>query len=304
MKLIVKSILLVSLLVVIVGATLACSASSAGSINPSTPGLAVTPPSPVFKVDNLAVNPSEINAGTQTLVTANVINTGNTEEAYKENIRIDSTETQSLPTFLGSDTVNIAAGATQLVTVPVIIKNPGKYKITWGGSSQTLLVNPQEASNPGNLQSAPPSTAPDFAAVDVVTGKKISLKQYFGAPILLNFVNYGCDPNVNEIVSAQLMAVKQLKDQGQDFTPVSVFCGCCSPEVLKKFAKENNFNWPWVLDSDYSIARKYSSNLKRFGYPTLVFINSEGNITDTAGYIDTTALKEKLNNIGTSVQVY
>lgn len=280
MKLSVRVITVACSLLVISVLLAACAGTK---VITSNPPIVTVSPSPVniFKVDNLAVNPSEINAGVQTLVTAKVTNTGGTEDSYQGNIRVDNTTAPLLPAFLGSDKVSIPAGATQLLSVPMTIRNPGTYKVTWDGVSQTLLVNPEEVSNPNSPQSNGPGIAPDFTAVDVVTGKTVSLKQYSGSIILLNFVNYGCNPSTNQIVGAQLLAIKQLQSQRNDFIPFSVFCGCCPPEELRQFARDNNLNWPWVLDSDYSIARKYGNYLKRFGYPTLVFIDKDQFIDET-----------------------
>ena len=184
-----------------------------------------------------------------------------------------------------------------MLSVITTINNPGTYKVNWDNVSQNLMVNPEEISAANSSQITTPSAAPDFSAVDVVTGKKVSLSQYKGSIILLNFVNYGCDPSTNNRVGAQLLAMKQLQSQRSDFVPFSVFCGCCPPEVLRQFAKENGFNWPWILDTDYSIANKYANYLKKFGYPTLIFIDKDQLITEVTGYTDLTGLNDKITKI-------
>ncbi|MFC2066076.1 peroxiredoxin family protein [Chloroflexota bacterium] len=139
--------------------------------------------------------------------------------------------------------------------------------------------------------------APDFTSVDVVTNQEITLSSFKGSMVLLNFVNYGCDPSLNNVVSKQLLAIKELKSQRSDFMPVSVFCGCCTPEVLRDFAEQNDLTWPWILDTDYSIVRNYASYLRKYGYPTLIFIDQEQNIREVAGYSDLSALSSKLDQI-------
>jgi hypothetical protein len=114
-------------------------------------------------------------------------------------------------------------------------------------------------------------------------------------------VNYGCNPSLNDKVDAQLQAIKQLSQQRTDFVPLSVFCGCCSPDVLRQFAKQNSFNWPWVLDTNYTIAPQYAKFLKMYGYPTLIFIDSNQAINDVSGYTDLAGLSDKINKI-TAVQ--
>lgn len=137
--------------------------------------------------------------------------------------------------------------------------------------------------------------APEFSAVDVTTGEPISLSQYKGTVILLNFVNYGCDPTTNQVVSAQLLAIRDLREQRDDFMPLSIFCGCCPEDVLRDFAQQNNLSWPWVLDSDYSVIGLYLDYVKIYGYPTLVFIDSDQHITDVTGYCDISTLSTKID---------
>jgi peroxiredoxin len=284
-------------LIVVSGVLSACSSSSAANVqNPSIASAPVTPSS-VFKVSSLAINPPEVNAGVQILMVARVTNTSGGSRNYRANVRIDNTANDSLPAFLPSAEVQIPAGATQPVSVVATVNNPGKYKVTWDNVSESLIVNPEDTSVSANGSNTISAAAPDFSAVDVVTGKKISLSEFLGSVVLLNFVNYGCDPSTSQIVSAQLLAIKQLQSQRFDFVPVSVFCGCCSPEVLRQFASQNGFNWPWILDSDYSIAAKYASSLRRFGYPTLIFINKDHLISEVAGYTDLAVLNDKIDKI-------
>ncbi|MDP2932179.1 MAG: redoxin domain-containing protein [Chloroflexota bacterium] len=145
--------------------------------------------------------------------------------------------------------------------------------------------------------SAAAEMAPDFTGVDVVTGKTISLASFKGSVALLNFVNYGCSQDINNIVSAQLLAIKKLWQQRTDFLPVSVFCGCCPPEVLRQFARENGLSWPWILDTDTSIIAKYLAYVQQYGYPTLVFVDKEQYIRAVTGYSDGGSLSAELDRI-------
>jgi peroxiredoxin len=168
------------------------------------------------------------------------------------------------------------------------------------GSTPPAVIDVSSPVSPA-VSSAPINVpAPDFNAVDVVTGKAVSLQQFAGKTILLNFVNYGCNPNINGAVSAQLQTIKQLKQQGVDFVPVSVFCGCCSPDVLRQFAKQNSFDWPWILDTSYSIAAKYDNYLGQYGYPTLVFIDKGMVIREYTGEVDLSALAKKIAGLATN----
>ena len=139
--------------------------------------------------------------------------------------------------------------------------------------------------------------APDFTATEVVTEQNITLSDYKGSVILLNFVNYGCSSSINNVVSRQLLDIKEIYEQMDDFIPLSVFCGCCPEEVLRDFAEENGLMWPWILDTDYSILSNYENYLRIYGYPTLVYIDSKQNIREIAGYSDQDTLTVVLERI-------
>ena len=139
--------------------------------------------------------------------------------------------------------------------------------------------------------------ASDFTAVDVVTGKTISLSQFRGSVVLLNFVNYGCSPAQNEPVSRQLLAIRRLSEQRHDFVPISVFCGCCPPDVLRDFALQNDLDWPWILDTEYSIVLQYADYINQYGYPTLVYIDRAQYLKSISGYSDDAGLSAKIDEI-------
>lgn len=74
--------------------------------------------------------------------------------------------------------------------------------------------------------------APDFTGTDVTTENTVKLSDYIGKAVLLNFVNYGCDQRTNQVVSEQLLAIKDLYESRNDFEPLSVFCGMVSAVLL------------------------------------------------------------------------
>jgi hypothetical protein len=227
-----RLVVLTAVLLVAAVILAACSTSNAATGNAPPKSAAANPPG-VFRVDNLAVNPAQVNAGVDALITAKVTNTGLTTQKYEGQVRLDNLSEPALPTFLTCQLVNIAPGSTATVSVPTTINYPGQYKVTLEGVTQNIMVNPSVPGSASALSFSPGASVPasDFTAVDVVTGKKVSLSDFRGKPILLNFVNYGCNPSVNDVVSAQLLTIKNLKDLRSDFYPVSVFCGCCPPEV-------------------------------------------------------------------------
>ncbi len=250
-----------------------------------------------FQIAQLAINPDEVNPGVKVIVTANVTNTGQTDGDYTAELKVSDVTTASLPAFFYSEKVTIAAGASQLMSVLVSRNKPGIYEVTWSElAGEFTVVKPPETTSP-KITTPNPATAPDFTGVDVVTNEIISLSQFKGSTVLLNFVNYGCNPSVNQIVGAQLLAIRDLTEQRDDFTPLSVFCGCCPPDTLRSFATENGLIWPWILDTDNSIVRQYTDYLREYGYPTLIFIDKDQYIREVSGYCDAPTLSVKIDEI-------
>ena len=173
------------------------------------------------------------------------------------------------------------------------------------GSAATTAPAAAGPADDATLAAAPPDAAspldgdgaPDFTGVDVVTGDTVSLSQYRGTTVLLNFVNYGCSSSLNKIVSDQLFTIRTLSDQRGDFVPVSVFCGCCPPDVLRNFAEENDLRWPWILDTDNAIVRQYYDQIVQYGYPTLVLIDSGQQVSEVAGYTDLDTLNAMIGEL-------
>ena len=256
--------------------------------------------SSLFDTTELSVNPVEVYAGVEVVITARITNTSNSTQTYTAGLRLDD-ET------VATKELTFAPGETQPVSFIGSVSAPGKYTVTWTelvGSflvprlTEELLVVEDDATEPGEYR----IPAPDFTAKDVVTGESITLFQYAGSKILLNFVNYGCDPTTNKVVGKQLLAIRELKEQDTDFIPISVFCGCCPEDVLRDFAKKNDLTWPWILDSDNSIVRIYGDYLRKNGYPTLIFIDDSQNIHEVTGYTNVSDLEEKINRMETQLQ--
>jgi len=254
-----------------------------------------TPVPTIFQTANLAINPTEVNPGVEIIITAQVTNTADTEASYSAGLMIDDVT-------VGTMEVTMAAGESKPLTFVGAMATPGTYEVAWAELVGEFLV-PRLTGEFVIVEDEPLDldgsqiTAPDFTAVDVVTGETVSLGQFSGSTVLLNFVNLGCSSRLSEVVSAQLLAIKELRGQRHDFIPVSVFCGCCSPDVLREFAVQNDLTWPWILDTDNSIVRKYERYLRQYSYPTLIFIDKEQNIREVTGYIDISTLSVKIDEI-------
>jgi hypothetical protein len=292
MKLGIKQIILVIVLLTFVVFIQACTGTSEPQAKTQTTTKDEPPVPSAFETADLAINPAEVYPGVEVIITAQVTNMGDNEAIYAAGLRLDD-ET------VATEEITITAGASQPVSFIGAISTPGTYKVTWTErvgeflvprlTGELVVVGDESAdSSVSNV------AAPDFTAVDVVTGETISLSQFSGSTILLNFVNYGCNPSTNKVVGEQLLAIRELREQRDDFVPISVFCGCCPVDVLRDFATQNQLTWPWILDTDYSIVRDYARHLRKYGYPTLIFINEEQQIREVSGYCDVSTLATKI----------
>jgi len=265
-------------------------------VKPEEPTPAPTPPktSATFETTQLAINPAEVNPGVKIVISAGVTNTGGSEAIYTAQLRIDDV-------MVATAKATIAAGASQVVGFAGAVYELGTHKVSWvevvGGQEIPRLTGEFVILKPEETITASPTIAPDFTGVDVVTNKTISLSQFKGAIILLSLVNYGCDQSTNRVVSAQLLAIKELTKQRSDFVPLSVFCGCCPLDVLRRFAIENALSWPWLLDTGNAIVRQYASYLRKYGYPTLIFIDKDQYIRGVTGYSDVSTLSAKIDQL-------
>lgn len=274
----IKYVLLTITVLTLIGVVVAVQGCSNGG-TPAT--------SSAFETTALAVNPSEVYPGVEVVVTAQVTNTSDAESTYTAGLSLGD-ET------VGTTEITLAAGESKPVSFTKSMANPGTYRVTWtelvGEFLVPRLTGKLVVVGDGETGSTALGTAPDFTSEDVLTGETISLSQYSGSVILLNFVNYGCSQPTNEKVSAQLLTIKALKAQRDDFIPVSVFCGCCPKDVLRQFATDNQLTWPWILDTDYSVVPKYTSYISKYGYPTLILIDKDQKIIEVSGSLDASEL--------------
>lgn len=295
MKLGIRHIILAVIIVTFVGLIQACTGSSTPLVYSQTTKEGVLSATSIFETSELAINPAEVYPGVEVIITAQVTNTSDTEGTYIAGLMLDEEN-------VATEEIILAAGANQPVSFTGSVGISGTYKVSWVERVGELLVprlsgelvvveNEQADSGISN------GAASDFTATDVVTGETISLSQYSGSTILLNFVNYGCNPSTNKVVSEQLMAIKELEEQRDDFVPISVFCGCCPIDVLRDFATQNGLTWPWILDTDYSIVDDYARHLREYGYPTLIFIDKGQQIREVSGYCDVPTLGDKIDEI-------
>ena len=111
------------------------------------------------------------------------------------------------------------------------------------------------------------SPAPDFVLPDP-TGKKVSLKDFRGKLVFLNFWASWCVP-CREEMPAMEQLYREFKDQG--FVVVAVNTKDKREDALA-FAKELKLTYPILLDPDGEVGLLYGA----WGLPTTYLIGTKG----------------------------
>ncbi|TES85524.1 MAG: TlpA family protein disulfide reductase [Candidatus Aminicenantes bacterium] len=114
------------------------------------------------------------------------------------------------------------------------------------------------------------SQAPDFTVKDL-RGREISLSNYSGKVVFLNFWATWCGPCKAEIPDF-IEAYKQNKDKGMEIIGISV--DRISPKSVLKFAEKYKINYPVVMSTD-KIQKDYEPGPY---IPTTIIIDQEGKI--------------------------
>lgn len=119
----------------------------------------------------------------------------------------------------------------------------------------------------GNLQKGSP--APDFS-VETMDGKVVSLANFRGKPVMLNFWASWCGPCTAEMKNIE--AVFQ-KHPNEDFVILGVNQGE-GADTIKGYGELWKLNFRLVCDVNDEAARKYQIK----ALPTTVFVDADGNI--------------------------
>ena len=131
---------------------------------------------------------------------------------------------------------------------------------------------PTPTSAPGATPT-PKNLAPDFTAIDLLTGKRISLSDYRGKIVFLNFWGSWCPP-----CRMEMPAFQEVYEE-YDGRVVIIGVGVNDSEAnLLGFAKEKGITYPIIWDRTSEVARKYRIR----SLPTTYRIDQKGVMTGVA----------------------
>jgi hypothetical protein len=97
--------------------------------------LVIEKPSPAeFRISNLEVNPTEVDAGDNIVVSAKIANVGGTQGIYTAELKVDGTTIET-------EELSISAGTDYKLVFKLCECSPGTYIVSLGNLTSQLVVN-------------------------------------------------------------------------------------------------------------------------------------------------------------------
>lgn len=135
-----------------------------------------------------------------------------------------------------------------------------------------LAAAPEAVEEAAGATEEEPRQVPDFTVYDI-DGNPVSLSDFYGKPILLNFWASWCGPCVMEMPEFQKF-YESYGDRVQ-FVIVNLTDGYQETvESSSEFVAEQGYTFPVYYDTDIDAARKYGVN----AVPVSYFIDAEGHL--------------------------
>ncbi|HCU56736.1 MAG TPA: hypothetical protein DF984_00650 [Anaerolineaceae bacterium] len=131
--------------------------------------------------------------------------------------------------------------------------------------------------------------APDFE-LQALTGEIVSLSDFNGKPVLINFWATWCPPCVQEMPLLQ-----EISDDYAGELVVLPVNGGDSMEQIRAFAEAYEYNLMFLADPENALSLEYSVR----GFPTSFFIDVDGLVQGTyVGMMDENIISYYLEKIG------
>jgi thiol-disulfide isomerase/thioredoxin len=151
------------------------------------------------------------------------------------------------------------------------------------------LLQPACSSNDENQTSRTDIIAPGFSLSNL-NGQKVSLSDFRGKTVLLNFWATTCPPCVADMPVFEEFT----KSAATNISFISIDIGE-DPNLVKNFIQKNGYTFPVLLDSQYEVAGKYNIRYT----PTSIFIDTKGlvRITKVGAFKDKASIEEQIAGI-------
>lgn len=144
------------------------------------------------------------------------------------------------------------------------------YKsLSAGMGGENLRPTQGEGTSGSGSQAEEPRPAPDFTVEDW-DGNKVSLADFRGKPVVLNFWATWCG-----YCKMEMPGFEELyQEMGEDvhFVMLNVTGGRETEEIAKSFIEKEGYQFPVYFDKDMSASMTYGAS----GLPITFFIDSEG----------------------------
>lgn len=164
----------------------------------------------------------------------------------------------------------IGAGVAYSVLAPAADNK--QIEVTGTDAVQETEVDAADDTGDGNGANAATTPAPDFTMTDA-DGATLTLADFKGKPVLLNFWASWCGPCASEMPDIQ----SAWEEHGNDVEFVIVNMTDMNGETeqsAKAFLAENNYTFPCYFDANNSAATAFGVS----SIPQTYLINAEGNI--------------------------
>ncbi len=197
--------------------------------------------------------------------------------------------------------VGAVAFATFMVVVSVAYKNLStEYKPQQSLVEQNtqekvdgFIVQGDEAQDVDESTERAENVAPDFT-VENADGEEVSLHEFFGKPIVLNFWASWCGPCKMELPDFQDAYEKYAGEI--EFLMVNMTDGMQeTKEIAMKYMEDAGYTLPVYYDTAQDAAYTYAV----YSLPTTFFISAEGEpVAYAQGMIDAKTLEKGISMIG------